>query len=160
MKLEIDVNITPGVLYDYMLYHTYSSFQGILGAVVGAFLIIVFFSGQSPIYLIAGLVIEAYLPYTLFLASRRQYVNTPAFKEPLHFEFDDDGMTVQAGEETEKLEWELMYKAISTPKSIILYTSKRNASIFPKKDLGDRKALLIQTISTHMPPKKVKIRGN
>jgi hypothetical protein len=52
-----------------------------------------------------------------------------------------------------------MYRAVSTPKSIILYTSPVNASIFPKKDLGDKAMGVTQIISTHMAPKKVKIRS-
>lgn len=160
MKLDITIKMTPGVLYDYLLYSNYTRFQGILGTVVGLFLIAAFVIGkQSPIFLIMGLVIEAYLPYTLFLASRRQYLNTPAFKEPLNFSFDDDGMTISQGDQSETQSWEAMYKAVSTPKSIVLYTSKYNASIFPKKDLEDKKAMLIEMISTHMPTKKVKIRG-
>lgn len=159
MELEIDVKMTANALYDYMLYHTYHSFAGILGAVVGVFLVIVFVSGQSPIYLIAGLVVLGYLPYALFTRSRRQYLSTPAFKEPLKYIFTDEGVSVSQNEVTESMIWADMVKAVSTPTSIILYTSKVNASIFPKKDLGDKKALLIQVISTHMDPKKVKIRG-
>lgn len=159
MNLEITVKMTPGALYDYLLYSSYTRFQGILGTIVGLFLIAAFIAGQSPLFLIMGLVIEAYMPYTLFLASRRQYLNTPAFKEPLTFIFDDEGMTISQGDQSETQEWDIMYKAVSTPKSIILYTSKYNASIFPKKDLEDKKALLIEAISTHMPPNKVKIRG-
>lgn len=159
MELEIDVKMTANALYDYMLYHTYHSFAGILGAVVGVFLVLVFVSGQSPIYLIAGLVVLGYLPYALFTRSRRQYLSTPAFKEPLKYIFTDEGVSVSQNEVTESMIWADMVKAVSTPTSIILYTSKVNASIFPKKDLGDKKALLIQAISTHMDPKKVKIRG-
>lgn len=159
MELELEVKITPNALFDYMLYHTYTGMSGLLSAIVGAFLVIVFFMGQSPIYMVAGLVILIYLPYTLFIRSRKQYLSNENFKEPLHFSFNDEGMKVTQGENSESLEWEYMYKAVSTPNSIILYTSKVNASIFPKKDLGDKKALLIEMISTHMPPKKVKIRS-
>ena len=158
MELEVEVKMTPTALYDYMLYHTYHSFAGILGAVVGVFLVIVFLSGQSPIYLVAGIVVLGYLPYALFTRSRSQYLNTPAFKEPLKYTFNDEGVTVSQNDVAESMEWENMVKAVSTPNSIILYTSKVNASIFPKKDLGDKKALVIQAISTHMDPKKVKIR--
>ena len=52
-----------------------------------------------------------------------------------------------------------MVKAVSTVNSIIVYTTKTNACIFPKKDLGEQKDKVIEMISTHMPPKKVKIRG-
>ena len=70
----------------------------------------------------------------------------------------DEGIFVSQGETEETQSWEKCYKAVSTSKSIILYTSKNTASIFPKKDLGEKKDALIQMISTHMPPNKVKIR--
>jgi len=159
MELELDVKMTPNALFDYMLYHTYTGMSGLLSAISGTFLIIVFCMGQSPIFLIAGLIMLFYLPYTLFVRSRRQYLSNESFRAPLHFTFNDEAMTVTQGEISESLEWEYMYKAVSTPSSIILYTSKVNASIFPKKDLGDKKALLIEMISTHMPPSKVKIRS-
>ena len=52
-----------------------------------------------------------------------------------------------------------MHKAVSTGRSIILYTSRVNATIFPKRQLGDQKMAVVEMISTHMPPAKVKIRG-
>ena len=62
------------------------------------------------------------------------------------------------GEESVTFAWEDMQKAVSTSRSIILYTSPVNATIFPKRELGDLKAAVIEVISTHMPPAKVKIR--
>ena len=77
----------------------------------------------------------------------------------MHYVLDDTGVTVSQGELSESQGWENMVKAVSTTRSIILYTSGRNASIFPKAQLGDQKAELIEMISTHMPPGKVKIRS-
>lgn len=160
MELELDVKMSANALYDYLLYHMYTSFQGIIGAVAGIFLIALFLMGYGPVYLICGLVVLVYLPYTLFLRSRNQFLNTPAFKEPLHYLFNDEGMCVSQNDASESIPWEHILKAVSTPNNIVIYTSKVNASIFPKKDLGDKKMLLIKMISTHMDPKKVKIRGN
>lgn len=70
----------------------------------------------------------------------------------------EEGISVSQGDTEEKQSWDSCVKAVSTSRSIILYTSKTAASIFPKRDLGDKKEALIQMISTHMPPKKVKIR--
>lgn len=159
MEIEFDVKIDGGVLYDYMLHHTYTSAQGLLGTGVGALMIVAFAMQRNVIFLIAGIVILGYLPWTLFLRSRQQALTTPAFKKPLHYKLDEEGITVSQDEAEEKQEWEQMYKAVSTNRSIIVYTSKVNASIFPKKDLGDKKAKVIEIISTHMPPAKVKIRS-
>ncbi|MCM1135320.1 MAG: YcxB family protein [Clostridium sp.] len=159
MEVEFDVKITPGVLYDYMLYHSYTSASGLIGGIAGALLIVAFFMGYGALFLVFGIIILVYLPWTLFIKSRQQYLSNPAFKNPLHYTMTDEGVAVSQGEETQSQKWEDMHKAVSTPRSLILYTSPVNASIFPKKDLGDKAAGVIEMISTHMPPKKVKIRG-
>lgn len=158
MEMEFDVKVTAGVLYDYLLYHTYTSLSGMLGTLVGVFLIMAFVSTKYVIYLIAGVVLIAYLPGALFLRAMQQVQNTPAFKKPLHYKMTDEGISVSQGENEENQTWDSCVKAVSTGRSIILYTSRTAASIFPKRDLGDKKEALIQMISTHMPPKKVKIR--
>lgn len=159
MEIEFDVKITPAVLYDYMLYHTYTSASGLIGAAAGALMVAAFFLGAGALVLIAGIIILVYLPWTLFLKSRQQYLANPAFKMPLHYKMTEEGVTVSQNDETQGQKWEDMYKAVSTPRSLILYTSPVNASIFPKKDLGVQASGVIKMISTHMPPKKVKIRS-
>ena len=159
MEVEFDIKVTPGVLYDYMLYHTYTSASGLIGAVTGALLVVAFFMGAGVLCLIAGIIILVYLPWTLFIKSRQQYLANPSFKEPLHYKLTQDGIEVSQKEEVQSQKWEDMHKAVSTPRSLILYTSPINASIFPRKDLGEKTSGVIEIISTHMPPKKVKIRS-
>ncbi len=159
MEVEFDVKITPGVLYDYMLYHTYTSASGLIGAVAGALLVVAFFMGSGVLCLIAGIVILAYLPWTLFIKSRQQYLANPSFKNSLHYKLTEEGIEVSQNEEAQSQKWEELYKAVSTPRSLILYTSPVNASIFPRKDLGEKVPGVIEIISTHMPHGKVKIRG-
>lgn len=156
--LEFDVKVTAGDLYDYMLRHTYHSAQGLLGSCVGALAIVMFVGNHQPLYLIMGIVILLYLPWTLYLKSGQQAQSNPAFKEPLHYTFCDEGISVSQGEVTQFQKWEDMHKATATSRSIILYTSPVNASIFPRKQLGDKSGQVIAYISTHMPPKKVNIR--
>ena len=158
MDLEFDVKVTPGVLYDYMLFHTYTSASGLIGSAVGALMVGTFFMGYGVLFLIGGAVILAYLPWTLFIKSRQQYLSNPAFKNPLHYQMDEKGVTVAQNGERQSQSWENMYKAVSTPRSLILYTSPVNASIFPKKDLGEKALSVTQMISTHMPAGKVRIR--
>ena len=130
MDLEFDVKVTPGVLYDYMLFHTYTSASGLIGSAVGALMVVTFFMGYGVLFLIGGAVILAYLPWTLFIKSRQQYLSNPAFKNPLHYQMDEKGVTVAQNGERQSQSWENMYKAVSTPRSLILYTSPVNASIF------------------------------
>lgn len=158
MEVEFDVKITPNVLYDYMLHHTYGKLSGLMGSMVGVLMILLFFSSGQVVALIAGIVILLYLPWTLFLKSRQQALQNPAFKKPLHYRLTETGVEVSQEGTTEQMKWENMYKAVSTLHSIVLYTTPVNACIFPKKDLGEKKYKVIEMISVHMPPKKVKIR--
>ena len=158
MEIEFDVNIKSGDLFDYMLHHTYGSPSGLIGSVAGALMIVGYFAGASMLLLIAGIVVLAYLPITLFLKSKQQFLTNPAFKKPLHYRLTEEGIEVSQGEEVQKQKWEDMHKAVSTTKSLIVYTSPVNAAIFPKRDLGELTSGVIEIISTHMPPKKVKIR--
>ena len=155
--VEVDVKINAGDLYDYLLTHTYNSPAGLLGSCFGALLVVVALMKSQWLLLAAGIVLLLYLPWTLFVRSRKQALN-PAFQKPLHYTLDEEGITVSQDGVEQKQAWEDMVKAISTTRSIIVYTSKVNATILPKRELGDQKAAVIEMISTHMKPAKVKIK--
>ena len=157
--VELDVKIEAGDLYDYMLMHTYSSASGVLGSAVGALLILLALGTQRWAFIVLGVILLLYLPWTLFIKSRRQVLTNPSFQKPLHYVLDDAGITISQGEDSVQYPWEELYKTVSTGRSIIVYTSKVNATIFPKKQMEDKKTSVIEMISTHMPPNRVKIRS-
>ena len=156
--LELDVKIESKDLYDYMLRHSYNSPSGILGSCFGALLVVLAVLTGQWMYLVFGIIMLAYLPWTLFLRSKKQALTNAGFQKPLHYVLDDTGVTISQGEESVQYLWEEMVKAVSTGRSIILYTSPVNATLFPRRELGDKTAAVIEIISTHMPANKVKIR--
>lgn len=156
--VELDIMIGSGDLYDYNLRHAYNSPAGLMGSILGAVMVIVGAASGTWIFIIGGILLLVYLPWTLFIKSKQQALSNPAFKEPLHYVLDESGITISQGEVSTTQNWDDMVKAVSTSRSIIVYTSRVNATIFPKSQLGDRKAAVIEVISTHMPPDKVKIR--
>lgn len=157
--VELDVKIEAKDLYDYMLRHSYNSASGIIGSCFGALLIVFAFMTTQWLYLALGLIMLLYLPWTLSIRSKQQVLSNPSFQQPLHYMLDEQGITISQGEDSVQYPWEEMYKAVSTGRSIIVYTSKINATIFPRKQMGDKSAAVIEMISTHMSPAKVKIRG-
>ena len=159
MELEFDVKVDSKVLYDYMLHHTYGSFQGVLGTAVGALMLVGFAITGYVIWLIAGIVLLAYLPWSLFLKSKQQMLSTPVFQKPLHYRMTEEGVEISQGEAKEFQKWEHMWKATSTGKSIILYTSRVNACIFPRADLKGKEVAVIEMISQYMSPANVKIKA-
>ena len=158
MKIDFDVHMTTAKLYDYMLRHTFTSFAGIIGEALGVLLVAGFFVTDKWLYLVAGVICVFYQPIALYYRSMLQVKRTEAFKTPLHYTLDEEGVTVKSGENSESMTWDRMYKAVSTNRSVILYTNRYNACIFPKDDLGALKDDAIKMICTHMDPKQVNIK--
>lgn len=156
--VELDIKIEAGDLYDYMLMHHYNSPSGIMGSTLGAVMVVAAVMSGKWILLVGGIALLLYLPWTLFIKSRQQVLGNPVFKKPLHYVLDEEGIHISQGEETTSQAWDNMVKAVSTGRSIIVYTTRVNATIFPKKQLEDKKTSVIEMISTHMPPAKVKIK--
>ena len=157
--IEFDIKIGAGDLYDYMLRHTYNSAAGVMGSTFGALLILLAIGTQRWVFIAFGIILLLYLPWTLFIKSRKQVLSNPSFQQPLHYVLDDTGITISQGEDSVQYLWEDLYRAVSTGRSIIVYTSRINATICPKKQLEDKKTAVIAMIATHMTPDKVKIRG-
>ena len=159
MKVEFDVQITAADLYDYMLAHTYSGFSGLFGSIVGALFIVWYFAmGTQLYYLAAGVIILIYTPCSLYMSAKKQAATNEFFKKPLHYTLTDEGVTVTQEDYEMFHEWNIIYKAKSTNRSLLLYTSKVNAWIFPRKALGKDKDAVIQLISNHVSPSKINIK--
>lgn len=156
--VEFEVKMTAGDLFDYMLRHAYNSPAGILSSGLAAVMIVAGVMKAQWLWIILGAFMLLYLPWSLWVQSSRQAKDNPAFSKPLRYVMDEEGVSVTQGDVTEKQNWGNLYRAVSTNKSIILYTGKKNACIFPKRDLKDKNMQVIQMICTHMDASKVKIR--
>ena len=159
MELEFDVQITKKDLYEYQTFHAYSTPSTLIGTTVGCLLVIGFLHTGTHLLLLAGIFAIIYMPWTLHIKSGMQAAS-PAFKDPFHYKLNEEGLEVSRGEEKQLVPWELFTKATASRKSILLYTSKVNAFIFPRRELGDEINTLVQIISCNMPTNKVKIRGS
>ena len=155
---EVDVHIKASDLFDYSLRHAYTSLGGLLSTIIGCLMIYAYFAkGASALYLIFGIIVVVYIPANLFLMSRQQAMQE-TFQKPLHYTFYKEGMAVSQGDAQDVIGWEYILKAVATSNSIIVYTGKNRASIFPRRDLYPDATALIQVLSTHLDPKKIKIK--
>ena len=158
MEYEFDVHMTVAALYDYNMYYTYTSASGIIGTAAGACFLLVYFAERNIYLLVAALLLILYSPITLFYRSFKQVKLNPIYKNALHYKMNDEGVVVSTGEEELAVTWDEMYKARSSNQSIMLYTSKKSAWIFPKSEVKEHRVKIIEMISTHMPPQKVNIK--
>jgi len=158
MEVSFDVKMTTGKLYDFNLQHTYKSPAAILASCMGVAFILFFINYLKWYYLAGGLLLIFYLPVSLLRSSFMKVKMVDFFKMPVTYILNDEGITVRSGEMEDTIQWENCYKACNTRQSYFVYTGKRSAFIFPKADMGDKQGEVLKIISTHMDPKKVKIK--
>lgn len=158
MECEFDVKMDVSVLYDYSLYHTYRNVTGLLGTLVGFLLILNFLKNNNYLYLAFGIVVVFYLPVALYFSVKKQIIGNAVYKDALHYKVNGEGMEVSQGEVVQMQGWDRIIKAVSTHKSIILYTSRNVATIFPREDVGENMDVLMKLIAENVEPKRVKIR--
>ncbi|MBP3296844.1 MAG: YcxB family protein [Lachnospiraceae bacterium] len=156
-ELSFPVQMNASVLYDYLIHHAYTGSSGILGTCFGVLGLLAYAKTHFLLYLILGIVLILYLPVTLRYRAGLQMLQ-PVMKQPLNYEFSETGFTVSQGETRQSVSWEQCTKAVSTSLSIVIYTGKNNASVFPRKQLGGQLTELLAVIARYMDPKNVKIR--
>lgn len=157
MEMELDVQITKRDLYDYQLYHAYTSPSGLFGTIVGCLFVVGFINTGTPLYLVIGAFIILYFPWTLHIRAASQ-AQSPVFRKPLHYKLSEEGLEISTEEEKQLVAWESITKASATGKTIMLYTSKVNAFLFPKRVLGERSGEFVKVVSRYVAPEKMKIK--
>ena len=157
VELSFPVQMNASLLYDYLIHHAYTGSSGILGTCFGILGLIVYAKTHFILYLILGIVLILYLPVNLRYRASLQMLQ-PVMKQPLQYEFSEKGYTVSQGDVRQSVSWEQCTRAVSTSLSIVIYTGKNNASVFPRKQLGGQLTELLAVIAKYMDPKKVKIR--
>lgn len=158
MVARFEVNMTPSSLYDCMMKQSFSSLSGILCEFLGIFVVLQYFQSYNFAFIVFGCLIMLYLPIVQYLRARMQCKKNPAFSQPLRYTISDEGIRVMSCGKEQALLWSSIGKAVSTTASVILYTTDKDAIIFPKHDMGDAKDTVVQLISAHVDPKMVNIR--
>ena len=156
-RLHFEVLMTDKLLYDYMIHHAYTHFSGILSVCFAALGFMFFAKTHEIMYLALAVLLVLYLPINLGYRAKVQMMN-PVFKKPIIYDIDEDGIRISQDETVNMAEWGMCEKVISTRQSIVVYTGKNNATIFPRKVLGDELAAFLAMTAEHVGPKKMKVR--
>ena len=152
--MKFDIKITDKDMYRFNLYHTYHTFNGIISVVVGIFVFIVLFfvrekltSTDVMLYIVLGVALLLYSPITLFMRSKAQVAASEVLQNSLCYEFGDDGISVSTNVVLEKgaensalLAWKDIYKIVETNRQLLIYSSRVNAYVIPKEQLGEHLA--------------------
>ena len=157
--VEVEVKLTPGDLYDFNLRHSYSSVSGILATAVGLVGVAYGLYAKYWLLLIVGAILVVYTPLVLLLKANQTYSLSPAMKKPLKYTLDEKGLTIGQDESSQTYPWADIVKAVSTGRSIIIYTTRYNATIIPKSQVREELPLIIKEIAANLEPRKNRIRS-
>lgn len=165
-QISFSVQMTWKEIYKFTMYHTYHSFAGILGVVLSvmalANLIISFdkLSDQSKtIMTIVAAWFLIFEPLRMLMRSKSQMKLSKAYKKPLDYTLNDEGITVSQDEESQTIEWSRLLKIVETKSQILVYSNRINAFIFPKECFSEQLSEARKMIVECTKDTQVKCKG-
>ncbi len=165
MPIEFDIKIVDKDMYRFNIHHAYTGFQGPFATLIGIGVLTVAFTtwgkvsmSYSILYLLFGILFLVYTPASLKMRSKRQMLTSPVLKEILHYSLNEEGVHVSVGEQTADLEWNMIYKMISTRKNLLIYSSRVNAYVIPLEQLGDKYEAVKQLAEQKLEKYRIRMR--
>lgn len=165
MPLKFDITLTAEDMYRFNMYQTYSGFHGWFSI---AFSILIFVvagvtrggieAAYTALYIVFGIVFLVYPPVSLYLRSKRTLAMSEVLRGTLHYEVDEEGLHVSQKEESALLPWEQIYKMVATKHNVLVYSSRINAYVIPRAQLGESYTALQTQAAAHLPAYRLKMK--
>jgi hypothetical protein len=92
----------------------------------------------TVMYVVVGLMFWFYMPVSYWFRAKATIKNNAVLAGELHYEISETGFHVTQGGEAGDLPWEAIYKAVSNSRQILIYTTRINAYIIPREQIGDQ----------------------
>ncbi len=146
MEVKATVKLTAKELYGFLMHNTYSTFGSYIGVLLSLGSIVGFFymlgmPDVNPAFLVAllviGLLFTVVQPLMLYSKAKKQVKVNEAINASLEYNISKSGIKVTQGEQSAFTTWDEIVKVTSTKNLVMLYTSRVNAYVIPKKDLKE-----------------------
>jgi len=164
MSVKFESQMTQKSMYDFLLYHTYTHVMGIIAVVFGLINVtigiheLVINNGNGTTFIVFGLLFLFGMPVMLWFSAGTNVRRISMFQNPVNYELNAEGITVSQGEKSQLSPWSSIIRVMSTRQGIFLYQGKNRAIVLQRGELGEQEMAVIEIISTHVDPLKVKIR--
>ena len=132
--MQFDIKLKSQDMYRFNMYQTYTGFHGWFSIIVSII-----------IFIVAG------LTYGGLVASE-------VLRGTLHYLVDEKGFTVSQGEESANLPWDQIYKMVATKSNVLVYSTRINAYIIPREQLGEQYKDLAKIANEKLPKHRVKMQ--
>ena len=165
MPMEFEIKLSVQDLYRFQMYHNYTGFNGWFSIVVAAIALVVSFTtvgdvelGYTLLYAIFGILFLLYIPVTVYLSAKRKVTKSKEFMLPLRYRVNKEGVTVSQEEASSTLPWGQIYKVITTKSNVLIYSSRINAFVIPRNQLGDQYDHLKELCENHLESYRVRMK--
>ena len=165
-SITFSVQMTEKEVYRYTLYHVYHSFSGLFGiflsliALVNLILNFHDMSNQAKtIMIIIALWSTVIDPIMMKSRCKAQFKRTKAYKNPLQYRIDEEGVTVSQNEESQTVAWNSLMKIVETKSQFLVYSSRIHAFIFPKDMLEGQVETMEQLVLDYTKDTHVQLKG-
>lgn len=164
-KIELDVTMTFEDMYRFNLYHVYHNSQGVLSVVIAVLLALVSILSWGDVsvtynvlYLLASVLIVLYVPFSLRGKVNKQMKNSEVYQQPIHYTFDETGITTRFGDQSVTMPWKQLYKIVSTKHMVLLYGGRIRANVIPRDQLADQYGALYDLAKSQMDSYRFKMK--
>lgn len=165
MSAKFDVKMNKRILFDFLMTHTYRSFAGWFSVVIGVLGIAMTVTSfgrarmtMTLVYAAFSLYFLFYQPIALYLKAVKQMKMNPMYKEPMHYEVNDEGITTTQNEQTAQITWDKVIKVTESKYSYLLYTGRIYSFVLPKESMGMQITIVESLIKKHLAAGQVKIK--
>jgi hypothetical protein len=165
MKVSFDVKLQPIDLFRFNIYQTYRGAQGWISIILGILSFIMakttWGEAEPPytvMYIVVGLLFWFYIPVSLWFRAKATIRTNEVLSGTLHYEVSESGFHVTQGEETGDLPWDGIYKAVSTKKQILIYTTRINAYIIPREQIGEQYGTFVELAAKQLPSYRLRLK--
>ncbi|MBO5302976.1 MAG: YcxB family protein [Lachnospiraceae bacterium] len=165
METEFDITLTSLDMYRFSMYHTYTGMQGILSIIIAimCFVAAVVTRGNvtdmyTALYAGFGVIFLLYMPFTLYLRAKRQFLMSKSLRSTLHYRIDEKGIHTTQNEASADLSWEQVYKVVSTKSNVLIYSSRIHAYIIPREQIIKQYETIRKIAGASLPAYRFKMK--
>lgn len=165
MPIEFNVKLEAKDMYRFNLYHTYHGFQGwlsiILGIVITALSIYTFEQIEimyTMLYILFGIIFVVYNPISLYFSSKKVVLKSDTLKHTLYYTLSEEALSIKVEEASATLLWSQIYRALSTKHNLLIYTSRRNAYVIPKRFIIEEYEGIRLLLKQQLPSYRVHVK--
>ena len=173
MEVRIDIKLKPEDMFRFHMYYAYHSSQGWMGilfGIVGVGAGLLTFGTldlfYSVAYIVLGIAFFVYIPvvyYFRFVRAGKQLKENKVMSNVLHYTLSGEGVTVETdvdtgGETKAMLPWKQVYKAVTAKGMLMIFSTRQNAYLLPKEQIGDRLPEVAELLKKHLPAHRLQYR--